>query len=187
MAAQHNLCSCNICTTPGPLSSLFCGIMYPRFLSMFFLYIYEYNVLKYKKKRNNNNDTIFFSFLFSWRYYIYSLYKTYMRTVQAALIHINMRQKWHFCIGTGREKVKSWPLPVLTYNSSDTVQNSFNWCIWIPRLTYWEKWGGRRGEKEESGEREGIHTPVFFRNRLVSPGVYYRLSNSILLRLHRSG
>lgn len=38
---------------------------------------------------------------------------------------------------------------------------------------------------EEGGER--IHTLFFFRSRLASLGVYYHLSNSIVLYLHRPG
>lgn len=40
-------------------------------------------------------------------------------------------------------------------------------------------------DRWKSGASERIHPPFFFRSRLVSSGVYYHLSDSILLCLHR--
>lgn len=43
----------------------------------------------------------------------------------------------------------------------------------------------KNSDRWKSGASERIHPPFFFRSRLVSSGVYYHLSDSILLWLHR--
>lgn len=56
-----------------------------------------------------------------------------------------------------------------------------SWLVMLPLKEIVEK---KRGWGEASKRN---HLPFFFRNRLVSSGVYYHLSNSILLRYHRPG
>ncbi len=76
-------------------------------------------------------------------------------------------------------------------HSCQAVQSPFNWYISIVKLTCYAS-GERNGERRgvgrwKWGASERIHTPFFFRNRLVSSGVYYHLSNLILHCFHRPG
>lgn len=96
----------------------------------------------------------------------------------------------HFSDTAGANK-NSRPLLPSTCSSHHAVRGPFNWCISIAKLTY-NATAERRGESRgQAGGSEGYVREFILlsslRNRLVSSGVYYHLSNSILLWLHGPG